>query len=117
MAIGFFGLLLGLIFNWQLAIIIFLPFLMYFVVCGLSISAEKWFTPKSAFILERASTVRLDFYLQPFYMWNIKTVLLPCLSFLQLAAEVIQNMRTIKQLSVEKEVLQRYSQYVHQSFM
>ncbi|CAF4911918.1 unnamed protein product [Rotaria sp. Silwood1] len=35
----------------------------------------------------------------------------------QLAAEVIYNMRTIKQLSVENEVLRQYSELIHQVFM
>lgn len=36
---------------------------------------------------------------------------------LQLAVEVIHNMRTIKQLSVEKEVLLQYLEFIHQRFM
>ncbi|CAF3643607.1 unnamed protein product [Rotaria sp. Silwood1] len=36
---------------------------------------------------------------------------------LGLTVEVISNMRTIKQLSVEKEVLQQYSELVHQLFI
>ncbi|CAF4649621.1 unnamed protein product [Rotaria sp. Silwood1] len=36
---------------------------------------------------------------------------------LGLAVEVISNMRTIKQLSIEKEVLRQYSELVHQLFM
>ncbi|CAF1423154.1 unnamed protein product [Rotaria sordida] len=34
-----------------------------------------------------------------------------------LAAEVIHNMRTIKQLSIEKEVLRQYSELIHKLFM
>ncbi|CAF0943732.1 unnamed protein product [Rotaria sordida] len=33
-----------------------------------------------------------------------------------LATEVIHNMRTIKQLSIEKEVLRQYSEFIHQIF-
>ncbi|CAF5025633.1 unnamed protein product, partial [Rotaria sp. Silwood1] len=36
---------------------------------------------------------------------------------LGLAVEVISNMRTIKQLSIEKEVLRQYSELVHQLFI
>ncbi|CAF3806159.1 unnamed protein product, partial [Rotaria sp. Silwood1] len=36
---------------------------------------------------------------------------------LGLAVEVISNMRTIKQLSIEKEVLRQYSELAHQLFM
>jgi hypothetical protein len=35
------------------------------------------------------------------------------LFLLKLAAEVIHNMRTIKQLSIEKEVLRQYSELIH----
>jgi hypothetical protein len=40
-----------------------------------------------------------------------------CLFLLQLAIEVIHNMRTIKQLSVEKEVLRQYSECIDKIFM
>jgi hypothetical protein len=40
------------------------------------------------------------------------------LSFsLQFAVEIIHNMRTIKQLTVEKEVLRQYSHLIYQVFM
>jgi len=39
------------------------------------------------------------------------------LSFFQLAMEVIQNMATIKQLSIENEVLRQYSQFTDKIFM
>ncbi|CAF2121220.1 unnamed protein product, partial [Rotaria magnacalcarata] len=38
------------------------------------------------------------------------------LFFLQLAAEVLHNMRTVKQLSIEYEILQQFSYLVNQAF-
>jgi len=36
---------------------------------------------------------------------------------LQLAVEVMHNMRTIKQLSIEKEVLRQYSELIYPTLM
>ncbi|CAF4949888.1 unnamed protein product, partial [Rotaria sp. Silwood1] len=40
-----------------------------------------------------------------------------CEAIALLAVEVIHNMRTVKQLSIEKEVLRQYSELLHQIFM
>jgi F420-0:gamma-glutamyl ligase-like protein len=76
---------------------------------------EIWHSKQSNSILERASSVWPTCYLQYFYMKKQHNYILTFL--LQLTTDVIHNMRTIKQLSVEKEVLQRYSQFIHQEFM
>ncbi|CAF2124172.1 unnamed protein product, partial [Rotaria magnacalcarata] len=85
-----FGLLLGMIVSWQLTIIIFIPFLIIVVTAYLNLRLQMQMNEETNAIHGRASV---------------------------LAVEVIHNIRTIKQLSVEKEVLRQYSELFHQIFI
>jgi ABC-type multidrug transport system fused ATPase/permease subunit len=117
LSLSCFGLVLGFLFSWQLTIIIVIAVLLFIIITSINIRLEVWYNRQSSASITRASTVRLNCYLSSFYMWKNSTIK-PFLSFLfQLVVEVIHNMRTIKQLSVEKEVLQQYFQLIHQQFM
>ncbi|CAF1544603.1 unnamed protein product [Adineta ricciae] len=87
-AMSCIGLLFGIFFNWQLTMIIFFSSFTIAILGYLYIRFNMWLNQQSGLIIERASS---------------------------LAIEVIHNMRTIKQLSVEKEVLQQYSKLLHQN--
>ncbi|CAF1113459.1 unnamed protein product [Rotaria sordida] len=80
------GLLLGILFSWQLTIIIFVPCLILIIALFLSVRLQMCSNEQTSLIHRQAN---------------------------KLAIEVIHNMRTIKQLSVEKEVLQKYSEFIH----
>ncbi|CAF1031428.1 unnamed protein product [Adineta steineri] len=82
-----FGFLLGLYYNWQLTIIIAIPFVIMMIVTIIQIRLSSWLKTQSDLIYSQAST---------------------------LAVEVITNMRTVKQLSMENEVLQQYSNMIDQ---
>ncbi|CAF1391466.1 unnamed protein product [Adineta steineri] len=82
-----FGFLLGLYYNWQLTIIIAIPFVIMIIVTTIQIRLSSWLKIQSDLIYSQAST---------------------------LAVEVITNMRTVKQLSMENEVLQQYSNMIDQ---
>ncbi|CAF1003973.1 unnamed protein product [Adineta steineri] len=82
-----FGFLLGLYYNWQLTIIIAIPFVIMIIVTTIQIRLSSWLKIQSDLIYSQAST---------------------------LAVEVITNMRTVKQLSMENEFLQQYSNMIDQ---
>ncbi|UJR18570.1 hypothetical protein I4U23_005477 [Adineta vaga] len=84
-----FGLIFGFYLNWHLIIISFIPIFIFAIISYLQIRSASWLKEQSDIIFGRASSF---------------------------AIEVIHNMRTVKQLSVEKEVLQRYSQFIYQMF-
>ncbi|CAF0875542.1 unnamed protein product [Adineta steineri] len=82
-----FGSLLGFYYNWQLTIIVAIPFVIMLIVTVIQMRLGSWLKTQSDLISSQAST---------------------------LAVEVITNMRTVKQLSMENEVLRQYSNMVHQ---
>ncbi len=57
-----FGLLFGIFFSWQLTLIVFIPTPIYLIISCLSVRLEIWYNKQFAFILNRASTVRLNCY-------------------------------------------------------
>ncbi|CAF4005901.1 unnamed protein product [Adineta steineri] len=81
------GVLLGLFYNWQLTIIIFIPFVILLIAFIIQIRLSSWLKSQSDLIYCQAST---------------------------LAVEVLTNMRTVKQLSIENEVLRQYSNMIDQ---
>ncbi|CAF1152042.1 unnamed protein product [Adineta steineri] len=81
------GVLLGLFYNWQLTIIIFIPFVILLIAFIIQIRLSSWLKSQSDLIYCQAST---------------------------LAVEVLTNMRTVKQLSMENEVLRQYSNMIDQ---
>ncbi|CAF4027162.1 unnamed protein product, partial [Adineta steineri] len=82
-----FGFLLGFFFNVQLTIIIAIPFVILLIVSIIQIRLSSWLKTQSDLIYGQAST---------------------------LAVEVINNMRTVKQLSMENEVLRQYTNMIGQ---
>ncbi|CAF0921799.1 unnamed protein product [Adineta steineri] len=82
-----FGFLLGLFYNWQLTMIIAIPFFIMLIAVVIDIRLSSWLKTQADLIYSQAST---------------------------LAVEVITNMRTVKQLSMENEVLQQYSNMIDQ---
>ncbi|CAF1052606.1 unnamed protein product [Rotaria sordida] len=86
----FFGILFGCLISWQLILIVFGSLFILCIITYGDVRIGLWTTKQSNHIVERAST---------------------------LAGEVIHNMRTIKQLSVEKEVLRQYSELIHPTLM
>ncbi|CAF4210088.1 unnamed protein product [Rotaria sp. Silwood2] len=90
LALMFFGILFGWFISWQLTLIVFSPLFILFIVIYGVVRLSLWVTEQSNQIFRQAST---------------------------LAVEVIHNMRTIKQLSIEKEVLRQYSELIHQVFI
>ncbi|CAF1460739.1 unnamed protein product, partial [Adineta steineri] len=82
-----FGFLLGLFYNLDLTIIITIPFTIILIATIIQIRLSSWLKTQSDLIYCQAST---------------------------LAVEVITNMRTVKQLSMENEVLRQYSNMIDQ---
>ncbi|CAF4024797.1 unnamed protein product [Adineta steineri] len=80
-----FGFTLGFFYNWQLTIIIAIPFIILLIVSIIQIRLSSWLRTQSNLIYSQAST---------------------------LTVEVITNMRTVKQLSMENEVLRQYSNMI-----
>ncbi|CAF4050390.1 unnamed protein product, partial [Adineta steineri] len=80
-----FGFTLGFFYNWQLTIIIAIPFVTLLIVSIIQIRLSSWLKTQSNLIYSQAST---------------------------LTVEVITNMRTVKQLSMENEVLRQYSNMI-----
>ncbi|CAF1214538.1 unnamed protein product [Adineta steineri] len=85
-----FGLLLGSFYNWQLTITVAIPFVILLIVLIIRIRLSSWLKTQSDLIYSQAST---------------------------LAVEIITNMRTVKQLSIENEVLRQYSNMIDQVLM
>ncbi|CAF1055230.1 unnamed protein product [Rotaria sordida] len=88
-ALSIFSIVFGCFISWQLTMIVCSPLFIIFIICYGNVHLNLWLHQQSNRILEPAST---------------------------LATEVIHNMRTIKQLSIEKEVLRQYSEFIHQIF-
>ncbi|CAF3980955.1 unnamed protein product [Adineta steineri] len=82
-----FGFLLGLFFNWQLTMIIAIPLIILIIASIIEIRLGSWLKAQADLIYSQAST---------------------------LAVEVITNMRTVKQLSIENKVLRQYSNLLDQ---
>ncbi|CAF0845843.1 unnamed protein product [Adineta steineri] len=82
-----FGFLLGFFYNWELTIIIAIPFVILLIANVMQIRLSSWLKTQSDRIYCQAST---------------------------LAVEVLTNMRTVKQLSMENEVLRQYSDMIDQ---
>ncbi|CAF4096095.1 unnamed protein product, partial [Adineta steineri] len=82
-----FGFVLGLFFNWQLTMIIAIPLIILIIASIIEIRLGTWLKTQADLIYSQAST---------------------------LAVEVITNMRTVKQLSIENEVLRQYSSLLDQ---
>jgi ABC-type multidrug transport system fused ATPase/permease subunit len=110
-ALSCFGILFGMFFNWLLTMIVCLTILIIFVIAYLNVNLNIYLKKQSGPTLQRANTVSSDFHVRQ----NQHLTLI--LSFsLQFAVEVIHHIRTIKQLSAEKEVLRQYSHLIHQVF-
>ncbi|CAF4068216.1 unnamed protein product, partial [Adineta steineri] len=87
LSLSAFGYLLGLYYNWQLTIIIAIPFVIMIITTIIQIRLGSWLKTQSDLIRSQAST---------------------------LAVEVITNMRTVKQLSMEHEVSRQYTNMADQ---
>ncbi|UJR13036.1 hypothetical protein I4U23_000062 [Adineta vaga] len=85
-----FGFILGVFFSWQLTLIVFIGVMINFSVSYININLQAQLTKRSNLLLEQGSS---------------------------LAVEVIHNMRTVKQLTIEKEVLRQYSEIVYTVFI
>ncbi|CAF2142345.1 unnamed protein product, partial [Rotaria magnacalcarata] len=84
-----FGILLGFVFSWELTLIVFAYIICMFLLAFFQIRWQARLNKCSEHILGQASA---------------------------LAAEVLHNMRTVKQLSIEYEILQQFSHLVNQAF-
>ncbi|CAF4275062.1 unnamed protein product [Rotaria sp. Silwood2] len=90
LSLSFFGILFGCFISWQLTLIIFGSLFILCLVAYGEVCLRLWRNQQFDRMIYRAST---------------------------LAVEVIHNMRTIKQLSIEKEVLRQYSELARQLFI
>ncbi|CAF1513772.1 unnamed protein product, partial [Adineta steineri] len=87
LSLSIFGFVLGLFFNWQLTITIAIPVVIIMIVTIIQIRLSSWLKTQSDLIYSQAGT---------------------------LAVEVINSMRTVKQLSMENEVSRQYSNMMDQ---
>ncbi|CAF1438405.1 unnamed protein product, partial [Adineta steineri] len=87
LSLCFFGFAFGIFYNLDLTIIIAIPFFIILIATIIQIRSSSWLKTQSDLIYSEAST---------------------------LAVEVITNMRTVKQLSIENEVLRQYSNMIDQ---
>ncbi|CAF1182935.1 unnamed protein product [Adineta steineri] len=87
LSLCFFGFVLGIFYSLELTIIIAIPFFIILIAAIMQIRLSSWLKTQSDLIYSEAST---------------------------LAVEVITNMRTVKQLSMENEVLRQYSDLIDQ---
>ncbi|CAF3637910.1 unnamed protein product [Adineta steineri] len=90
LSLSVFGCLFGFFYNWELTIIIAIAFVIILIGVIIDIRLSSWLKTQSDLIYSQAST---------------------------LAVEVITNMRTVKQLSMENEVLRQYSNMIDQILM
>ncbi|CAF4173017.1 unnamed protein product, partial [Adineta steineri] len=90
LSLAVFGCLLGFFYNWQLTMITAIPLVILLIVSIIQIRLSSWLKTQSDLIYGQAST---------------------------LAAEVLNNMRTVKQLLMEDEVLRQYSNMISQILM
>ncbi|CAF2264324.1 unnamed protein product, partial [Rotaria magnacalcarata] len=86
----FFGVLLGCSINWQLTLIAFSPITILFLITYGDANLRIWSSQQSSQLVTRVST---------------------------LAVEFIHNSRTVKQLSMEKEILRQYAELIYQAFI
>ncbi|CAF1679164.1 unnamed protein product, partial [Rotaria magnacalcarata] len=86
----FFGVLLGCSINWQLTLIAFSPITILFLITYGDANLRIWSSQQSSQLVTRAST---------------------------LAVEFIHNSRTVKQLSIEKEILRQYAELIYQALI
>ncbi|CAF1343363.1 unnamed protein product [Rotaria sordida] len=89
-ALSFFGILFGCFISWQLTLIVFAPLFFLFLIVYGQVILLSWVTQQSDLINGQAS---------------------------MLVVEIIHNMHTVKHLSIEKEVLRQYSEFIHQVFI
>ncbi|CAF1257081.1 unnamed protein product [Adineta steineri] len=82
LALAFFGLLFGVIFSIQLTLVVLAFLLFPGLIAVAKMQLSRWLKTKLNIIIERSST---------------------------LSVEVLHNIRTVKQLSIEDEVFRRYS--------
>jgi ABC-type multidrug transport system fused ATPase/permease subunit len=115
-ALSLFGFLFGIIFNWQLTMIVLFVFLTIIITAYLNIRLTMRLKKQSDLILRKANRVRSDFNSQYFIFDELNMMYSFSLFALQFAVEIIHNIRTIKQLSVEKEVLRQYTESIHQVY-
>ncbi|CAF1071435.1 unnamed protein product [Rotaria sordida] len=102
LALSFFGILFGCFISWQLTLIVFGPLFCYFLVIYGEMRLRLQVIQQSGCIIGRASMFIKNSF---------------CLLLLQLVVEAIHNIRTVKQLSIEKEVLRQYSKLMHEVFI
>ncbi|CAF3631598.1 unnamed protein product, partial [Rotaria socialis] len=88
LALTFFGIAFGCFMNWQLTFIVLIPIIAMVLLTFGEVSLRVWQGKQNDPIMGQAST---------------------------LAVKVIHNMRTIKQLSVEKEILRQYSDLIYEA--
>ncbi|CAF1579678.1 unnamed protein product, partial [Adineta steineri] len=86
-SMSIFGILLGLYYSWKLTIIIVTPSVIVMIAITIQIRLSSWLKTQSDLIYSQATT---------------------------LAVEVITNMRTVKQLSMENQVSRQYSNMIDQ---
>ncbi|CAF3905306.1 unnamed protein product, partial [Adineta steineri] len=86
-SMSIFGILLGLYYSWKLTIIIVAPSVIVMIAITIQIRLSSWLKTQSDLIYSQATT---------------------------LAVEVITNMRTVKQLSMENQVSRQYSNMIDQ---
>jgi hypothetical protein len=111
-ALSCFGILFGMFLNWLLTMIVCLTIIITFVTGYVNVNLNVYLKKQSGPILQRANTVSFSFH----FRQNQHITLIFSFS-LQFAVEVIHNIRTIKQLSAEKEVLRQYSDLIDQVLM
>ncbi|CAF0939640.1 unnamed protein product [Adineta ricciae] len=85
-ALSCFGLLFGLLYNFELTIIVAAPFFFLMSVGFLDVRLRKWWKKRADVFLAQANA---------------------------LVVEAIHNMRTVKPLSIEKELLRQYSDLIY----
>lgn len=77
----FFGFLLGLYFNWRLAIFIFIPFFGYGLTIILQTYVDQLMNKRSKIILEKANAVIFVYVISQFrYMYNLILDLYGCIA-------------------------------------
>ncbi|CAF0847127.1 unnamed protein product [Adineta steineri] len=87
-ALFLFGLVFGLLFSRQLTLIMIFPFVLLLISAYVNVRLTVWLKTRTDLIIGRASS---------------------------LAVEVLQNMRTVKQLSIENEMLRQYSHLINEA--
>lgn len=104
MALLLCGFLFGVFFSWQLTMIVAFMCILMLLIGYSNVHFGKILRKESSDILQGANTVRGrdELYSSPVFS-------------VQFAVEFIHNIRTIKQLAVEKNILEKYSTSIHQA--